>query len=304
MARNRTRPRGFIADWQPKPETVEVVRTIQAVLTANREHLPLTLRQVFYQMVSNFGFDKTEKAYQRLCEIATKARRARWIDMDEIRDDGFNELLPWYFATRRMAVAPQYSEDEWLGYVREAAETFELDRQHDQPVKLFLWCEAAGMASQLRNASAEWHVPVLSSGGFDSVTTKHDIARQLSEHDEVEILHLGDHDPSGVHVYYSLDEDLQAFLAAYGGDVTVTRLAVTPEQVAELDLPTAPPKATDRRAFTGLTTQCEAIPPATLAQIVRDAVEARIDMDVLAETREREADIRERLEDRLGDLWS
>jgi hypothetical protein len=41
-------------------------------------------------------------------------------------------------------------------------------------------------------------------------------------------------------------------------------------------LETAPPKVTDRRAFSGATCQAEAIPPDVLAQILRDAIEARL----------------------------
>jgi hypothetical protein len=60
------------------------------------------------------------------------------------------------------------------------------------------------------------------------------------------------------------------------GAVTISRLAVTPEQIAAYDLPTAPPKPTDRRAFAGQTCQAEALAPDVLASILRDAIEARI----------------------------
>jgi hypothetical protein len=59
--------------------------------------------------------------------------------------------------------------------------------------------------------------------------------------------------------------------------VTFTRLAVTPERIAWYELPTAPPKPTDKRAFTGLTCQAEALAPDVLAGIVRNAIEPRID---------------------------
>jgi hypothetical protein len=49
------------------------------------------------------------------------------------------------------------------------------------------------------------------------------------------------------------------------------------------DLPTAPPKATDRRSFDGETTQAEALPPDVLASIVEDAILDRIDTNQYAE---------------------
>jgi hypothetical protein len=47
----------------------------------------------------------------------------------------------------------------------------------------------------------------------------------------------------------SLAEDIEAFAVDYGGDVELIRLAVTPEHSAIFGLPSAPPKASDRRRF-------------------------------------------------------
>ena len=75
------------------------------------------------------------------------------------------------------------------------------------------------------------------------------------------MLHIGDHDPSGVSIFLAFLEDVEAFTRELGGSAIFTRLAVTPQQIGEYRLPTAPPKATDRRAFAGETCQAEALPP-------------------------------------------
>ncbi|MFI5978886.1 hypothetical protein [Streptomyces sp. NPDC051452] len=76
----------------------------------------------------------------------------------------------------------------------------------------------------------------------------------------------------------SLAEDVIAFAESAGAGVEFQRVAVTPEQIATYNLPTAPPKATDRRWFSGTTTtQAEALPPDVLASIVREAIEAHRD---------------------------
>lgn len=49
-------------------------------------------------------------------------------------------------------------------------------------------------------------MPVLSSGGFDSLTAKHDLAQELGLAECAEVLHIGDHDPSGVHRLLGLSE--------------------------------------------------------------------------------------------------
>jgi hypothetical protein len=87
-------------------------------------------------------------------------------------------------------------------------------------------------------------------------------------------LHIGDHDPSGVHVFSSLAEDVEAFSAWYDGDVEFVRVAVTPEQTALYNLRSAPPKPTDNRRFDGDETwQAEALDPRILAEIVTQAIE-------------------------------
>lgn len=298
------RPRGFIEDWNPRPHVANLVSFVQDILEVERDYLPLTLRQIFYRIVSQyigeqhngFEFGKTEKHYKRLCESMNKARRAMWVSMDDIRDDGLTQRSNAGWDTKH----------QFLNYCRGQGDYFTLDRQSDQERKIFIWCEAAGMVPQLIKAVQDYHIPVLSSGGFDSVTTKHNFAQQMAEHDDALVLHLGDHDPSGVHMFGSLDEDVQRFWEHYGGGygkrLEFRRLAVTPDQVMEMRLPTAPPKSSDNRSFEGLTTQCEAIPPGELNKIAREAVEAEIDFDVLNATKNKELEIRADLKKRFAKI--
>ena len=98
----------------------------------------------------------------------------------------------------------------------------------------------------------------------------------------------------------SLAEDLQAFLDYYGGDLEMVRLAVTPEQIEEFDLPTAPPKATDNRSFDDTrTVQAEAIDPAVLAALVREATIQRMGLDIWNDVIAREERIRDELVEQL-----
>ncbi|EEE38398.1 hypothetical protein RKLH11_2240 [Rhodobacteraceae bacterium KLH11] len=271
---------------------MDLVQNVKSILRDYSDIAPLTLRQVFYILFSDYDFEKTEKNYKRLCETMNRARRAQIIDMDEIRDDGLTKESPERWE----------DEDHILTTFRSYGSRFRLDRQQNQPIHLMVWCEARGMLTQLARYCEDYSVPVLSSGGFDSVTTKHNFARDACDYERVEILHIGDHDPSGVHMCSSLDEDLTAFVEYYGGQIEVTRLAVTPDQIGDLRLPTAPPKRTDNRSFEGMTTQAEAIPPRTLKDIVQDALSARIDQGIFEETLAQEADIRASLTKKLARL--
>ena len=282
----RTRARGF-APWTPRPASLELVQAVQAVLAEYRDYLPLTIRQTFYRLVAMQGYDKTEAAYSRLCETMNRARRAGLIPFASIRDDGASryELATWTDPT------------DFIAEVRDDAQRFRLDRQGGQEVRLWVLCEAGGMAPMLARAANPYGVPVLTSGGFDSVTAKHDLAQELAEvlreGSRAEVLHLGDMDPSGEHLFTSLAEDVCAMVATLcNAQPAFTRLAVTREQADRLALPTAPPKPTDRRRFSGQTVQCEAIAPDMLATILRDAIEARRDPYTVREVLALEAEFR------------
>jgi len=286
----RTRPRGF-APYRPQAPALALIEAVRTVLGDYRDHLPMTLRQVFYRLVSAEVIGKTENDYGRMCEIVGRARRSRLIDMSVFRDDGFRQRPP-----------PGYEdEDALLRLFRQDIETFTLDRQIGQPRRIVLWCEAAGMVPQLERVAHEYSVPVASSSGFDSITAKHAQAKEIAGSGfPTTVLHIGDHDPSGVHVFGSLDEDVRAFANAYAGDCSFTRLAVTPEQVEEHGLPKAPPKETDNRSFEGMTTQAEALDPKTLAGIVRAAIEKRQDGETRRAVIASEAGGRKRLRELLG----
>ena len=290
----RTRPRGFAA-WNPRPESLALVQDVQAVLDEYRDHLPLTLRQVFYRLVAMQDFEKTEAAYSRLCETVNRARRAGYIRFASIRDDG-----PATYESASWADPASFLTD-----VMADAQRFRLDRQDGQPVRLWTLCEAGGMGPMLARVANPYGVPVLTSGGFDSLTAKHDLAQELAAELETgtraEILHLGDLDPSGEHLFTSLAEDVAAMCRALcGAEPAFTRLAVTREQATRLRLPTAPAKPTDKRRFTGDTVQCEAIAPDVLSGILRDAITARRDYDAAADVLALEADFRAALVAKLG----
>jgi hypothetical protein len=278
--RTTTRPRGFVLNWRPQAKTKVRLAQVRQVLRTYVSYLPLTIRQVFYVLVGVHDYPKTERDYKNLCEMLAIARRARAIDMAHIRDD--DAPTPGFIGFESAA--------EFIQVVREQAGNLHLDRQartRPNPYIAVL-CEAKGMVPQLARVAGEFSVPVLGSGGFDSITYKGDFARwAASLRRPVEVLHIGDHDPSGVHLYTSFVEDVRAFAAEYCGEVSFSRLVVTPEQAIAWKLPTKPKKETDRRSFRGIgddpdaTVQAEAVPPDVLTDVLRTALSRRFPDDVL-----------------------
>ena len=212
--RVNTRPRGFIT-WVPRTKTRLLLTQVQAILTEYADYLPLTIRQIFYRLIGAHGLDKSPQAYARLGEALNNARRARVIPMDVIRDDGGTLSIPDFWR----------DADHFLAAARRQAALLTLDHSAGQKRRLVVSCEAGGMVPQLARVVNPFGVPVISSGGFESVTEKYNFAVQVAEEErETEVLHIGDHDPSGVHLFLSLAEDVQAFADELGGNVKFIRL--------------------------------------------------------------------------------
>ena len=221
---------------------MQTLDNIGAVLTEYSAQVPLTIRQIFYRLVAKYLYEKTEKAYENLAELLSRAPRARWSHdgtslFDLIRDDGFVKRESVFFDD-----AADFFQSTTIW-----AEEFRLDRQAGQERRLVVWCEAAGMVPQLALVADPFGIPTYSSGGFDSLTDKRNIPNEWAELGvPITVLHIGDQDPSGVSMMLALAEDLIAF----GGsvvDIEIVRIAILPEQAAHLK--SAPPKTTDKRRY-------------------------------------------------------
>jgi hypothetical protein len=298
-----------LAPWKPQRKTVALIDQVHRVLAEYAAYLPLTLRQIFYRLVGAHDYPKNEQAYGRLGEALNRARRAGLIEFDAIRDDDANIVtsVGWDDA------------EELVRQWRRQAQQFRLDRQQGQPHRLLVMVEARGMVPQIESVAEAYGVPVIGAGGFDSLTAKYDLAQELGSHDGLtEVLHIGDLDPSGNHLFLSMAEDVAELIedlsfgdlddalpttaGEFPGQVKFTRLAVTPRQVADLNLLTSPAKPTDRRAFDGDTVQAEAIAPDALADLVRSAILARLDSAAYRVALAKEQRIQHRLTAALDDL--
>lgn len=289
-----SRPRGYAA-WSPRGETYAVVAQVQAILDEYREHLPLTARQIFYRLVGQHDYEKTERAYKRLCEVLVRARRAELISFGAIRDDG---------TVSHGTGGYDNLADFWTGEL-DAAETYRRDRMAGQDMRVEVWCEAAGMAPQLARVASRYGISTYSTGGFSSVTVTHEIAaRALLFDGPTVFLHLGDFDPSGQSIYDAMSEDAWMFVAQLRRDRGVpdaelrpVRVALTADQVDEYMLPTAPPKSSDTRSrnWSGETCQLEAMRPNEINDLLTGAIENTINVAAYREVVREEQAEREQL---------
>jgi len=298
-----TRPRGYNA-WAPNPTSAILVSEIQAILIEYAAYLPLTARQIYYRLVGRNTLPKTEQAYQRLLSALTKARRAQMISFDSIRDDG--------------ATSSQYGgwggPEDFIRSLPRWADGYERDLREGQDENVEVWVEAAGMVPQTAGVASEYGVSVFSSGGFDSVTVKHNAALRIMRDSRVTtVLHVGDLDPSGVALFNAAKEDVSLFVAQHRETMPeFERIAVNLDQIERFGLETAPPKPRkDAQRLPGgweedwPTVQAEAFAPDILLEQVRRAIEIHTDLDVMQDVRDRSGLESERLRELVSRVeWS
>jgi hypothetical protein len=161
----------------------------------------------------------------------------------------------------------------------------------DAAARVEVWCESESVAGVIWPVTSEWDVPLFPIKGQTSASFAHSAAMQY-RHDSrpVIIYYVGDLDPAGLEIEANLADRLGKYSGH--GDMTIERLACTPEQVAELGLIGGPPKkrtwshpTLGVQPFPGEAVEVEAIDAPILRNVVETAITSHLDPHALAVTR-------------------
>jgi hypothetical protein len=267
------------------------------------EGLSLTLRQLYYQFVARGYIPNDQKQYDRLGGIVCAARLAGELDWDYLIDRTRNlvELAHWESPSHIMdAVASQYRTDRWA----------------DQPTRLEVWIEKDAAIGVVEAVCHRNQVPYFSCRGYTSASElwagAQRIRRYMQAEQDVVILHVGDHDPSGLDMTRDVRERLERFIeqdlverrtslrSPYVGRFDVRRVALNYDQVLQYAPPPNPAKTTDARfkryqEETGVdeSWELDALDPSVLQGLIEREIVARRDpeeweISTARMTRERE----------------
>ena len=248
---------------------METLRSaIYAVAETDR---PVSIRHIFYRMVTQNLVEKSDKGYQQL-QKAT-------VDM---RDTGAL-LYSWIEDSSRQA----YWNTGYAGlgnFAEVAASIYRRDYWESTDTLVEVWCESRSLAGVLGQVCREYVVPLFPSGGFASLSFLYQAAAHIqdSERAHAVILYVGDYDQAGVLIDKSIEGRLRTFLASWGGELTFHRLAVNDDQIDRMGLPTRPPKGSDTRSpEVTRAVEAEAIPAPAMRGIVSSSLQELIPERVL-----------------------
>jgi len=235
-----------------------------------RKGYRMTLRQLFYQLVSHDILPNDQKKYKKLSTIIKDARMAGLIDWDVIED--------------RIRIPTMPSEFENISHlVKAAISSYRRDRWENQEYYVEVWVEKDALSGVLEPVTRKYHVHLLVNRGYSSTSALHESVLRIKQQQDKEcvILYLGDHDPSGKNMITDIRNRLEQFQC----DATVRDVALTMEQIKQYNLPPNPAKKSDPRSdkyikrHGNLSWELDALTPEVLNQLVSSHIEEFLDMD-------------------------
>jgi hypothetical protein len=242
---------------------------------------PQTVRQTFYATTVVGVVEKEEREYKGTVDRL----------LVEMREDG---TIPFEWIADNTRWQRKPSTFVGLEHcLNSCAELYRRDLWAAMPVYVEVWCEKDALAGVLYEETKVYDVPLMVARGYSSLTFLHSAALAIrAKAKPAYIFHFGDYDPSG----QDAARDIEAKLRRYAPEAEIhfERVAVTPEQIEEWNLPTRPTKTKDTRAkkFGSATpVELDAIPARQLRQLVRDRIERHIDqrqLDILKAAEESE----------------
>lgn len=278
-------------DLKFRGESESLIRKANEIITAYAaQGYRLTLRQLYYQFVARDLIPNTEKSYKRIGELISNGRLAGLIDWDAIED-----------RTRNLKTAPHWSTPADI--IQAAAQSFRIDKWQHQPNRVEVWVEKDALVGVLQPVCTRHDVSYFACRGYVSQSEMYDtgrrIARYIKAGQDVTIIHLGDHDPSGIDMTRDLRDRLAMFLQGLGADVN--RIALNWDQIEAYKPPPNPAKTTDARfasyadRFGDESWELDALEPRVLDALIDQHIEALKDPEIWAQAVAEETEGRELL---------
>lgn len=232
----------------------------------------MTLRQLYYQLVSRDIIPNIQSEYAKLGILLTEARLFGLIDWDFIED--------------RIRVPKKAGDwNDINDIVKQAIRQYRRDRWEGQEYYVEVWVEKDALSGVLEPITRKYHVTLMVNRGYSSASAMHDASLRFKEKEDegkkTILLYLGDHDPSGMDMVRDIQERMEIFQS----DVEVKRIALNMDQIERFNPPPNPAKITDPRAkkyiaeFGQTSWELDALSPKDLNELLDNEILELLDVD-------------------------
>lgn len=259
-----------------RKSSVELIEFMNTLIESYQDQgYTLTVRQLYYQLVARDVIPNDLNSYKRTAAIINDAKLAGLIDWDAIED-----------RTRDFIVRSRCNSVSSI--LDSCVRSFHMNMWQEQEYQVYVVVEKEALVGVLERTCNTYDVPLLAARGYPSSSVLYDFAQShiihKSMHKQHIIIHLGDHDPSGIDMTRDLTERLNLL---YGGPVNlaVERIALNYDQIEELRPPKNPAKDTDsrfesyRKKFGSSSWELDALSPQFLNDLVESKINEFIDFD-------------------------
>lgn len=250
-------------------ETIEQANRI--ITSYQAQGLSLTLRQLYYRFVAGALIPNKQSEYKRLGSIINDGRLAGLIDWDAIEDRG-----------RNLQTVPSWSDPG--GIIEAAARSYAIDLWQDQDNRVEVWVEKEALIGVVGGAAKALACPSFACKGYTSQSEMWRAGMRFkamaNDGQTPVVIHLGDHDPSGIDMTRDIAERLALFA---GFEVEVRRVALNMDQVKKYSPPPNPAKLTDSRVegyiekFGKESWELDALEPSVLRDLIQDTIREYMD---------------------------
>jgi hypothetical protein len=316
-------PKIIYEPWKPAAESWRLLAIADEICRdyAARGY-SLTLRQLYYRFVSQGEIPNTQRSYKNLGNVINRGRMAGILDWNHIVD-----------RTRNLRGNSHWGTPDDI--VRSAANSFALDKWVDQLVRVEVWVEKEALADVVEQVANRHDVDWFACRGYVSQSELWAAARRhlryIQNGQRVVVVHLGDHDPSGIdmtrdvtdRLHQFVDRDwlddhieeiegedgrakvrdirdhIRGWLNTDHAPITVNRIALNMPQIEQYDPPPNPAKITDSRAkdyierFGPESWELDALDPSVLDALIESAILEVQDPDLYFEQQQDEEEKRQ-----------
>ncbi len=263
----------------------------------------ITLRQLYYRLVSRLLIPNTINNYKRLSRIMVKARENGDVPVNCLEDRSRRVLGRGDMGYNS---AEEYLKKK-ITTLQTSWKSFTMPMWDDQPKNVMISLEKDALSRIVSREANRFSVRTFPTRGYPSFSFVQEMSRYITNQlggKPTVVLYFGDFDPSGV----DIERDLSKRLEKYGAkDFTVQRIALTDDQIKKYNLPPMPVKMSDARAGSFLeehgdrAVELDALDPNLLQTTVRKAIVKNINMRKwnarVRKTEELQSWIRDKLDD-------
>ena len=284
-------------DWRPASASKSLLIDITKIFKHYKElGYRLTLRQLYYQLVSRDIIPNSTKEYSKLGNVVSKGR--------------LSGLLDWSMIEDRVRIPKR--NQHWNTpneILKAAAHSFYMDRWKGQEYYVEVWVEKDAVSNIIEPVCSKYDVLFMANRGYASQTAIYDAFHRVrnsyaGECKQPVVIYLGDHDPSGIDMTRDITQRLETFLESDGDCVPIIRrIALNLDQVKKYQPPENPAKMTDsrfkayREKYGFSSWELDALEPSVLETLVENEINRWVDMDLFNKIEDKEDEQKQKLID-------